>query len=465
MFMRYFHLAVLAITAASALSQSAPESADMARKLADFDWDIQSEDGFPVIAFNADTEESEVVFKYNFTGTISSTKFLDATIYQNDCTTSGDDSLEAVGSISGDELQIDLDIIQETISQSDFYQDINGTAAIISFCLRIDYLGAIDGEAPESFNFYETNVTISVDLVANFTLTEIIADRNAADQDETNATLDYPVEAYICLDDNSEVENPAALIQGSVLQVCIKIDDSVVNDNIVVEDILTFVVSQPTTEVSNSVPINNAVPDILTEKLCRESGICNVKTQLLAKFFTETNPPDLRVDGVAILAFGASSLMPSSTPTLSLAPTMDLVRRLRVPIQGLLTGDDVKAFMDAQQQRQQDINEATTISVVADSSQRMLQDGDAESDFGLQVGLQGINADPVSQDSSSSGGSAFVVAVIVLIMLAAGCGSLGFFYCTKRATGKEEIVVDKHHHHSSAASVETYPSQGSVQCT
>jgi hypothetical protein len=455
MFMRYFHLVILATTAASALSQSAPESTDMARQLGDFDWAIQPEDGFPQIAFNSSNEDSEVIFKYNFTGIITDSKFFEVNLYKNDCITDGGASLSFVNSTTSDELDIDVDIKQETISTSPYYQSINdGQAAIIGFCLRVDYNRVIDG-VTESVNFYETNVTINVDLTANFTLTEIIAERTAADNEAADAALNYPVEAYICLDDNSEVADPDPLFQGSVLQVCIKIDDTVVNDNIMVEDILTFVISQPTTETSNSVPINNAVANALTEKLCRESGICNVKTQLQSKFFTDTNPPDLRVDGVAILAFGKASLMPSSAPT-------DARRRLRVPIQGLLTGDDVKAFMAAQQQRQQDSNEAAIVSVAADSSQRRLDDGGDESEFGLQVGLQGINGDSSSQDSSNSGGSAIVVAVIVLIMLAAGCG-LGFFFCTKRRTRKEEIDVNKHHqHHSSATSVGTYPSQGSA---
>jgi hypothetical protein len=82
MLMRYLHLALLAATAATAFSQSTPESADnnsngMARQLAgDFNWDIQPEDGFPSIAFDDTNEDSEVIFKYNFTGTLSDRKYL-----------------------------------------------------------------------------------------------------------------------------------------------------------------------------------------------------------------------------------------------------------------------------------------------------------------------------------------------------------------------------------------------------
>jgi hypothetical protein len=457
MFMRYLHLAILASAAASVLSQSAPEPAagDMvARQLAGV-WALMPEDGFPQIDFDS----SEALFKFNFTGTLTTTKFLEVNLYQSDCEGASDASLAFTEGIVGDNLDVDVEIIQANIGQSVHYQDVGVSQGSIGFCLRVDYNYIDADDNTESINFYETNVTITVDLTSNFTLTGITLGRTAADSEAADAELDYPVEAYICLDDNSEVTDPDPLAQGSILQVCIKIDDSVTTENILVEDILTFVITQPdSTNTETSYPVTNTVADPLTDKTCRESGICNVKNQLVTKFFVDTNPGDLRVDGVAILAFGKASLMPSSAPT-------DARRRLRVPIKGLLTGDDVKAFMAAQQQRQQDSNEAAIVSVAADSSQRMLQAGAAQSDFGLQVGLQGIEGvggDSSSQDSSSSGGSAIVVAVIVLIMLAAGCG-FGFFFCTKRRARKEEIDVNKHHqHHSSATSVGTYPSQGSA---
>jgi hypothetical protein len=455
MLMRYLHLAILAATAATAFSQSAPESADnnsdaMDRQLAgDFEWDIQPEDGFPTIAFDDTNEESEVIFKYNFTGTLTDTKFLEVKLYQNDCVQASDASLAFINTTSGDELDIKLDIIQETISNSVHYQSLNGTAASIGFCLRVDY-NYVDGDGlTESINFYETNVTITVDLTADFTLSGITADRTSADSEATNSDLSYPVEAYICLDDNSEVGSPAALVQGSFLQVCVKIDDTVVTENIIVEDILTFVVSQPAGPGSDSETITDAVADPLTDKVCRESGICNVKTQLLSKYFTDTIPNDLRIDGVAILAFGKASLMPSSAPA---------VRRLRAPIRGLLTGDDVQAFMAAQQKNSRDGSGVSVASVVADSSQRMrtrmLQDGGAESEFGLEVGLVGING-PSVEDDSSGGVSPLIAAVAVLVLLAVGLG-VALSFCIKTRT---KAIPNPP---SSDASVGTYPSQASV---
>jgi hypothetical protein len=449
MFMRYLNLAILASTVV--LSRSASDvsanSNGIARQLADFAWEIEPEDGYPVIAVDDANEESEVVFKYNYTGTLSANKYLGVNLYQNDCITAADASLAFINTTTGDELDIDLDIIQETISNSVHYQDINPSTAIIEFCLRVDY-NYIDGDGlTESINFYETIVTITVDLTANFTLTAVSVARFPADSETANFKLDYPVEAYICLDDNSEVGNPTALEQGSILQVCVKIDDTVVTENVVVEDILTFVVSQPDGPGTDSKTIANGVSDPLTDKVCRESGICNVKTQLLSKFFTETIPGDLRVDGMAILAFGKASLMPSSAPT-------SVRRRLRAPIRGLLTSDDVKVFMATQENNNnnnnnnRDNSSVSMVSVVADSSQRMmLQEGAL---FGLAVGLQGNNGD-------SSGGSTVVVAAIFLIMLSAGCGYAGFRFGTKKSRKETKDMMD---HDASVGG--TYPSEASL---
>jgi hypothetical protein len=68
----------------------------------------------------------------------------------------------------------------------------------------------------------------------------------------------------------------------------------------------------------------------------------------------------------------------------------------RAPIRGLFTGDDVKAFMAAQEKNNDNnIYESgvSVVSVVAVSSQRILQDIPDQSDFGLQASLQGIDGD------------------------------------------------------------------------
>jgi hypothetical protein len=451
MLMRYLNLALLVSTA---LSQSVPESAnsnDVARQLGDFDWAIAPEDGYPIINFNDTNVNSEVIFKFNYTGNLTGSKYLEVQLFESDCATAADATALAIANnTDGDVLNINLDIVQETITNSSHYEEISPAEAAISFCLRVDY-NYVDGNDTESINFYETNVTITVDLTANFTLTTIETERTLAADEVADIKLDYPVTAYICEDNNTLVDSPPALAQGSFLQVCVKIDETVTtNTNILVEDILTFVVSQPNNTLSSdSETITNSLPDDLTDKVCRESGICNVKTQLLSKFFTEPLPSALRIDGVAILAFGQASLMPSSAPAL---------RRLRaVPIRGLITGDDVRAFMNAQQKNlDEDESEVSVVPAATGSTQRMLQEGENQSDFGLEVTLQGITGEVDDEGSSGGGPSTMVVAVIILHLLAAACGLV--FFCCIRKRRKEDDPKDIVDHRANI-SISTYPSQ------
>jgi hypothetical protein len=396
MIMRYLQLAIVAATAASTFSLSLEPAASLSRNLAgDFDWDIQPEDGYPVIAFSNSTETGEAIFKYNFTGTLDAdVKYLTTTLYKTDCSTLADDAgVTFAESVTGDELDIDVNVIQATVVGTDHYQGVNSTNAAILFCVRVDYYYKDPDDVVESVNFYETNVTINVDLTANFTLSGITADRTLADTDEQDAILDYPVEAYICDGANALVGSPDPLAQGSDLQVCVKIDDTVTVENVNVEDILLFVMTQAGSAEEQR-PIEASTADALTTLDCAiGGGICNVRTQVLSKFFTATNPGALQVDGIAILSFGAAR------------------RRLRAPLRGLLKAEDV----------------------------RRLQAG-GESDFAVQVGLQGANGETVEGDDGAN--TAAIAAVVVLVAIAAAVG-LFFFFRTK-SRGKSDVTIQTH---------------------
>ena len=53
------------------------------RQLADFSWGIAPREGFPVVAFNASTEKSEVEFMYDYTGTLTDSKNISMSLLQN----------------------------------------------------------------------------------------------------------------------------------------------------------------------------------------------------------------------------------------------------------------------------------------------------------------------------------------------------------------------------------------------
>jgi hypothetical protein len=103
------------------------------------------------------TRDSEVIFKYNFTGTLTARGSWTSSS-QNDCVTAADDSLGFIvppaetGSMSN---------LTSSRNYLRFhpYQDLSSTAAIIRFCLRVDY-NYVDGDGVADPSTYETNVTI-----------------------------------------------------------------------------------------------------------------------------------------------------------------------------------------------------------------------------------------------------------------------------------------------------------------
>jgi len=399
-----FKFALLALTAGYVATANGADN----RLLQDFDWDIIPEDGWPQINFDDANENSEVIFKYNYTGTIvDGVKYFGFSLREPDCITEISDG--TTGSIllndlyAGDELTLNVDIVQETIVGSDYYNAVNNTAASIDFCLRIDYFSGSD-----SINFHETNVTIGVDLTAGFTLDNILTDRDAALNADADAELDYPVIAYICDNANLEIANPPALTQGSVLQFCVAMNETV-TAAIYVDDILNFELTQTGTTPSN--PITNTQPDPLTAKLCREDGICNIRTQLASKWFAETDPAPLAVSGTAILAFGVASAMPSAAP--SAAPTATPARRLRVPITGMLSQEDVRKLMEQQQ--------------AMEAASRQLQEGGPESPFDLDVAVIADDQEVEGTAPEAKNNTAVIAGVVVAVIVVASV--LAWYFC------------------------------------
>jgi len=297
----------------------APQRAHSMRRLADFEWTIESQEGFPVIAFNDTVEGGRVLFKYNYTGTLTNSKNLTISLFQSDCETPPDGSLVFYGDYgTPGELSLAVDIIQETIQNSVHYNDVNSTTAVISFCTRIDYAYAGD-----SFNFYETNVTITVDLTAIFTLDSIAAVRNGADK--AMETIACDVEIYYCYQNFTEVVPAPAYTQGKALEVCVKPLENQTSCCVFDVDEMDVDQDQDGDGVydAHTDPVTKKIADPLSNKVC-EDGICYVKTQLPSKFFSVRNPRNLTLAGIAVMQLCDSRIVTqrltgSFTPTASQA--------------------------------------------------------------------------------------------------------------------------------------------------
>jgi hypothetical protein len=385
------------------------------RKLADFEWDIVRKAGYPIFSFDNATQ-SEVMFKYSVSGTDTGTygvqKYLRAGVYLADCISTA--NLPAIlleGQLTeADEYTVELDILQEFISNSDYYNQIAPTNATIDFCLRIDYVDdPADGSDESVINFHETNVTLAVDLTAGFSLTGIAVDRDAAEKASAAVSLQYPVAAYFCDDESIEVP-PPIFSQGSVLQFCVELSENVTTSGVYVSDVMTVDLDQSSGGVQHADLITGSVPDWLTRKTC-SAGICNIKTQLTSKWFAEINPESMDITGTALLAFGTASRR----------------RYLRVAFGAVAKDQDDGD--DHQQRQQQELTDSTTDSTkgsetITDPIEDLL------SEFGLTVDLEG------SADEDDNQLGMIIVCVAASVSAIILCQILSCFCCGNKVTTK-----------------------------
>jgi hypothetical protein len=263
-----------------------------------FDWDSQSIEGYPTATFTSESINNEIEFGYEFAGELTDEKYLTVDLRQTDCITPADDlALVAFDYVGGQYLWVDVDVIQETIESSVHYNQTNETFAQIDFCLRIDYNMAINGVS-ESINFHETVTTVQLNLTAGFDVTDIIVTRDGAVNSAED--IQYPVMAYFCGDDNSNVSQQVLKV-GENLQFCVKS----LEEDLFVSDILYVGIYQ--TGSVEATPIASTFPDPQTAKDCSTGGICNIKTLLPSRFFEFEDPIPLLVQGLAILEFGSPS--------------------------------------------------------------------------------------------------------------------------------------------------------------
>jgi hypothetical protein len=374
------------------------------RTLADFEWDIVRKAGYPIFSFSNATED-EVTFKYSVSGTThaayGTVKYFRAGVFTADCTSTANlpAILFAEELTEADEYTVELDILQAYISNSDYYNEISPANATINFCLRLDYVyEPADGSGASVINFHETNVTLSVDLTAGFSLTGIAVDRDAAEAAGAAISLEYPVTAYFCGEDSVEIP-PPTLSQGAVMQFCVEINENVTTSDVYVSDILSVDLDQSSGGSAHADIITDTVEDWLTRKTCA-AGICNIKTQLTSKWFAEIDPESMEITGTALLAFGTASTR----------------RYLRVAF-----GAAAKDQDDQLQRQQRKLQDSETIT---DPLEDLL------SKFGLTVDLEG---DSVEDDNRLGMIIVCVAASVCAIIL---CQIVSCCFCRQKVIAK-----------------------------
>ena len=314
--MRYIYLTVLFVLLETSFVSS------HLRGLQDFEWGVEPVDGYPQINFNAESQGSngELLFQYAYEGQLSDSKYLSYRVLQYDCIGSSDGGVFVANpdiEIPGI-FQFNVNVNQENVTKSIHYSDLDSTTSFVSFCMRLDYVFVDWLGTVESINFHETKFTVTIDRTAGFNITNIDLERLLADEVDCETSVEYDVEAYFCDElSNAVIEDPQPLTQGDFMQVCIRLmNEAGNNDEVFIEDILSFIITQPLGPGRPSVPILNTQADALTTKRCVNQK-CNVKTQLKSEYFVFNDPNDLQVDGSVILGFGGPDVAGASRRSLN----------------------------------------------------------------------------------------------------------------------------------------------------
>ena len=280
----------------------------------DFDWEVNLEETWPQISFEGATEDSEVRFKYNYTGTIvPNAKYVDIKLHRGDCITDASTQAVVMRNLVDDagfkEITFDVDVLQATITNTpEYIEAADGLSADIVFCVRADYFYEDANGFKESVNFHETNVTITADLTANFTLTAIDVDRDAAAQAAENVEIDCSVQAYFCDENNADLVelngNQPTFTQGDIMTVCVEIAPEDIGKYFL-DDVIEMDMEQVKGDGSKdrSGIVLQRFPSPLSSKRCR-NGICNMRHLIQSKFFDERDPNNLDLAGIALCGFG-----------------------------------------------------------------------------------------------------------------------------------------------------------------
>lgn len=165
------------------------------------------------------------------------------------------------------------------------------------------FTDSILGNEPETLDFVNNVLNISVSLDAHFEVDDVDVEREVGEIQKVNTDYSDLITAYVC--DVSVPNQPTTASsttpynQGDELAICVT--DK--GDNIIqVEEFNSLTVSQSGSDTYTYIRNMLFNPEITTI-VCLDGAtvmddrICYVKIRLLATFFSEQNPTDLLIEG------------------------------------------------------------------------------------------------------------------------------------------------------------------------
>ena len=229
----------------------------------------------------------------------------------------------------------------------------------------------------EKMNFVNTNLTLTVEMDANFEVTTINAERKDAKQEEVRVDYSDYVEAYECVEsDLVNKANNQEYSQGDELKICVKSK----NPSIVqVDGIQRLTLSQDvdtTTDDFTYITGGSPVSSEIAATDCDKSispNVCHADMQLLGRYFEDESPGELTATGSVELSFSGGS------------------RRLTVdvPIAGGIRGGDLALENSARHMEEEKPDDSLFDVVVSLTS---LEESGGTNDFNGATLLSGMVA-------------------------------------------------------------------------
>jgi hypothetical protein len=206
------------------------------------------------------------------------------------------------------------------MNNTGYWKDLPGGAlgGVFGLCLESAVFLMLDG-TNEKMNFVNTNLTVTVEMDADFQIKTINAERKDASEEELTLNYSDFVTAYQCEKDSEDVQlTGQEYSQGDVLKICVKSTDSGI---VQVGSIKSLTLSQAGPGAGGSFPYitDGIVADAeIAATACDNSitpaHVCHADMQLLGRYFSVEEPGELTASGSVELTFSTGRRLTVDVP-------------------------------------------------------------------------------------------------------------------------------------------------------
>jgi len=156
----------------------------------------------------------------------------------------------------------------------------------------------------EVVNFKKTVLSVTLDTSGSFSVLQVDAEEKNVETEEVDINYSDYLDSYQCDEDGKEV-GTKTYNQGDKLLICVRSNEPSLVD---VDDIRTLIVSQEnggkeSFEYITAAGLDGYNNELVLKTCDGEPKVCIVRMQLLGKFFSSLNPPNLEVNGQVTLSF------------------------------------------------------------------------------------------------------------------------------------------------------------------